>query len=96
MNLSELAIWIFCMGQEPWLFSRSSLPSLIQTRILRLGSLRTLNGYTLPPSSLSCGRHWMEVKLPTVECTRANLSGMIHAALKAQIPPEELPPIARL
>src|SRR3954469_17117247 len=84
------------MGHDPWLFSRSSAPSLIHIRIFRFGSLRTMNGYTLPPSAFSFDRHWMEVKLPTAECTRENLSGINHAELKAQIPPDDSPAIARL
>src|SRR2546429_219675 len=49
----------------------------------------------LPPS-ISPGCHWMLVKLPIRETTRLNSSLWNQAALKAQIPPEELPVMPRL
>src|ERR1700690_533118 len=78
-------------------FSTSSEPSCSHTRRLRLGSRKTLSGKSWPPSGTpGSSFHWMLPKLPIHEITRLKRSGICHAALNEQIPPEDKPVIAQL
>src|ERR1043165_2735215 len=95
MNCREFAIERFARGQLPCSLFRSFSPSCRNTRMGFFGVLRINAGYVLPPS-LRVGPDAISVKLPTQERTFRNSFGRSHATVHEQIPPLEMPAIARI
>ena len=64
--------------------------------MLRLALFADLERIHIAAVEVTPGCHWMLVKLPMRESTRLKSSGWNQAALNEQMPPEELPAMARL